>query len=636
MARFTFVRQDAAQRSDSFDDTITPTEANFETNPVTLEDDLNNLRSAIQTLLGKTNWFDVSDRSVEGLDTDLGDLEAKPIICGVDVLTDIAVAAGVAATGTLTGTANFADTETVTIDAKVYTFQTTLTDVDGNVFIGVDLATSLDNLRAAVNLDAGAGSAYAASTTLHPTVSATDTATTVVATAKKQGTFGNTIATTETATNASWGAATLAGGAGDVHVLSVSGSEAPTDTAGVSGGQGAVVAVLATDVGTADLTEEAGANALTPKNLVTLRDAVTKDAIVDASGQEIFGLLQAETGVLQGEAFTDTTKQAQITFVVNNGSDDLVSADGVDIGGLTIEYMYGKRVTLDTLPDNCNWPPKFSDQTASVDVTRQAAYNNQGTTPVDLTTNAILDLEGPGLAWRIRDDLEAVIFEIVEGSAGGTTQFNIPAAVDEFDVDAAINDFLNGASFDTGAAGTTIDIGVTLANNITSGGLLRLLSTGADLSLAAGDELNFTDTYRAGSTWSLVDGVSFADSSAEWDSFETNFGEVSLLNAINQSFTTANFNKTVAVLTSTTTADNDVGGVGGGTNLDVQIHDLSGGSFLTDHDIFLNGQLLRNGADAAANFDVYPGTSLANGQLKFEFTVTAGGNADVITVVSRA
>ena len=116
------------------------------------------------------------------------------------------------AVGTLTGTANFADGETVTIGTKVYTFEDELTDVDGNVHVGADLEASCDNLRAAVNLDATAGTDYALSMTEHPDVSATDTATTVVATAKVAGVGGNAIDTTEGGANASWGAITLEGG----------------------------------------------------------------------------------------------------------------------------------------------------------------------------------------------------------------------------------------------------------------------------------------------------------------------------------------------------------------------------------------------------------------------------------------
>lgn len=117
-----------------------------------------------------------------------------------------------AATATLTFTNQPADTETVTIGAKVYTFQTVLTDVDGNVFIGANLAATIANLTDAINLGAGAGTDYATSTTLNTQVTGVAGATTLVITAKVAGTGGNAIATTETVTNASWGGATMSGG----------------------------------------------------------------------------------------------------------------------------------------------------------------------------------------------------------------------------------------------------------------------------------------------------------------------------------------------------------------------------------------------------------------------------------------
>jgi len=130
---------------------------------------------------------------------------------------DLFESGGVASTGVLTLALNAGNTETVTIDTKVYTFQTVLTDVDGNVLIGATPSDSLDNLIAAINLDpAGAGTLYAASMTLHPTVSAAAGAgDTMDATAKFTGTVGDTIATTETLAGAGnqWGAAVLGGGA---------------------------------------------------------------------------------------------------------------------------------------------------------------------------------------------------------------------------------------------------------------------------------------------------------------------------------------------------------------------------------------------------------------------------------------
>lgn len=117
-----------------------------------------------------------------------------------------------AATGTLTFTGQPANGDTVTIGAKTYTFQTVLTNVDGNVFIGANLAASISNLAAAITLGAGSGTAYAAATTLNTDVTATAGATTLVITAKVGGTSGNSITTTETSANASWGGATMSGG----------------------------------------------------------------------------------------------------------------------------------------------------------------------------------------------------------------------------------------------------------------------------------------------------------------------------------------------------------------------------------------------------------------------------------------
>lgn len=120
----------------------------------------------------------------------------------------------VKATGVLTATANFANAETVTIGTKVYTFQTVLTNVNGNVKIGANLTASLLNLlRAINNLGGTPGTDYADSNEAHTSVSATaSNATTVSLRALTGGTAGNSIATTETCANASFGAATLSGG----------------------------------------------------------------------------------------------------------------------------------------------------------------------------------------------------------------------------------------------------------------------------------------------------------------------------------------------------------------------------------------------------------------------------------------
>jgi len=137
-------------------------------------------------------------------------LAAAPL---TDVPLTINWTESIQATGTLTFTGQPSDTQTVTIGAKTYTFQTVLTNVDGNVFIGATAAASLANLYAAITLGAGSGTAYAAATTAHPTASANaPVGLTMLVWALTGGTGGNALASTTTVTGATWTAATLTGG----------------------------------------------------------------------------------------------------------------------------------------------------------------------------------------------------------------------------------------------------------------------------------------------------------------------------------------------------------------------------------------------------------------------------------------
>jgi hypothetical protein len=144
------------------------------------------------------------------------------------------VAMPVAAGGVLSFSANATNTEDVTIDTKTYTFQTALTDVDGNVLLGATELETLTNLRAAINREPwGAGSVYAALTTKHTTARAElGVGNTMVATSIQVGTAGNAIATTENLLSGQWdNGATMVGGAnGDLaDIASVTQSGANFD-----------------------------------------------------------------------------------------------------------------------------------------------------------------------------------------------------------------------------------------------------------------------------------------------------------------------------------------------------------------------------------------------------------------------
>ncbi len=516
MAR-TFIRQATQiRRSDTYDDTIAPSLANFETNTVSIEDDLNSIRSYLSELrdVQAGNWYDAlaapstfeggAARGVQGVNQDLHDLERKRVLVNAISLADVAVPA----------TQNY-------------------------VVLG------------AGELPANTTAAIGAVTTL------------------------------------------------------------------------GTVAATATTFGAHNLDEVSGSTAISPKNLCSIVDGASRDPIL-SGGRTVYALFQAESST-DGSTITGTTpNRAQLSFVrINAAGDDLEAVPASDIEGKTINYSSVTRKALEDLTEQDFLRGAEIDVPASATVTRQVAYDNQGTTPVDLTTNATLDLEGAGLVWSIRDDLEASLLSVTEGSAGGTTTIALGADVDTFDVNAAVNDFAAGITVQSGGNG--LNLGVV-------DGLIE--SAAGDLRILGAGELLLDDGNRTGSTVATA-GIKLSDTTAEWDAYEAAFGgEVSILAAlVAANAAPTRGAKTYANVTVTTTADNDVGGVGGGTNLDAQLPDMSGGTFLTDYDVFLNGELLRPGADAAANNDYYPGTSLANGQLKFEFTLTIG---DVIAVIPYA
>lgn len=129
--------------------------------------------------------------------------------------------APVKASGTLTASGTMNDGDTVTIADIVYTFKTTLTGASFEVAINGSVANALTNFQKAVNLTGVAGTDYGTGTELHPTVTISAvTATTATLTAKSFGSGSNSINTTETGSNLSFGGSTLSGGvSGNVVVI---------------------------------------------------------------------------------------------------------------------------------------------------------------------------------------------------------------------------------------------------------------------------------------------------------------------------------------------------------------------------------------------------------------------------------
>jgi hypothetical protein len=127
---------------------------------------------------------------------------------------------GAKATGVLTGTDVFSDGETIRIGNITYTMRTALTGGGQpfEVLIGASLAASLDNLKIAINDSGGTeGTEYGVGTYAHPQVTATtNTNTAQTVEARDYGTSFNNLPTSEGCANASWGGTTLSGGVATV------------------------------------------------------------------------------------------------------------------------------------------------------------------------------------------------------------------------------------------------------------------------------------------------------------------------------------------------------------------------------------------------------------------------------------
>ena len=165
-----------------------------------------------------------------------------------------------------------------------------------------------------------------------------------------------------------------------------------------------------------------------------------------------------------------------------------------------------------------------------------------------------------------------------------------------------------------------------------SGGLLLKNSVefadGQSGAAAANGFIAFQDALLTGSSpsWAAFNGtVPLASAKSEWDSFQTNFGQVSLISAINAAKTgTPGSGKATAVRSGGTLAAGSIFTLSGFSHQDV-----ADASRTSQVDVFVNGQLLLSGA---LNANDYTLDSLANNQIKFSFDLE---NDDVVTGIIR-
>jgi hypothetical protein len=471
-------------------------------------------------------------------------------------------------------------------------------------------------------------------------------------------------------------------------ILSVAGSELPAGGLNrkcIAGTSTGLVTALHTGVfGTHALDEVAGDNNINPENLLAVVDASTGDPIL-SSDREVWALLQHESGATDEAAFTDVTPQrAQISFVrVNATHDDIEAVPIADIQDKVINYAFTDRKYLDswTRMDFLRRSPFVDIGPGAVDVTLDAAIDNQGTTPATQATHVY---------WRIADtkvlDFQEStgarnLLEIAPNAAGDEVELN----VDTLDVNvgaSGVVDIDNGVTVDSG--GTPINLGVTAGQIDSGAAALKLLSSGSTVTL---DGVGVVLDGNAGNV--TADGVAldadFTDASHLIQAANAAGAKELLIASRNSGLGAGNLKleadddvsfETAQQTTAIPLDDATAGAISaltggphasisaaikyaidnGGSGLDDVFLFVAAGNYAqganvpaatfnqtgytlamatgvagADMFVFLNGRLLR-GAAAAGTGDVYPGTTPASGDLKFDFPKGIKTNDVILSV----
>lgn len=150
-------------------------------------------------------------------DLELPSFSQAITICNADTDTLYVTTSGpTAASQVLTLTGVGIANETITIGTRVYTLKASVTTTADEILIGATSTATATNICNAINANGLGG--YGTDTTQNTQVWASSSGAVVTVTAHVGGTAGNAIASTETLTAGSWGAATLLGGLDNADV----------------------------------------------------------------------------------------------------------------------------------------------------------------------------------------------------------------------------------------------------------------------------------------------------------------------------------------------------------------------------------------------------------------------------------
>ena len=603
----TFLRSTQIRQSDSYSDAL-EAGSELQSGSTSVESDLNALRSQMKRALGTADWYTAPVASIDGLRTDLSELEDQKVLARVAVLVDVAVSGG----------AN-----------HVLLTAAQAPSINAAIAAGVDGAICAQS--------ANSGGGFAAHELIEVAgANAIDPKNLIII---RDATTGAPITSSDRDV---FGLLQVSSAQGDDAAFSNSSSKisfvrlnsalddleaCPTGDIGGKTINYQYPRRLRLD----DMPEEFWLNGHSFTDHTTQVDVTAQraydnqgDTPVELSTDAVLDLSAAGSWSIRDNAnalvFAVSAGAVEVTGTLDvSGAADFDAAVNID-GGLDVtgaSTLTGAATLSSTLAVT-----GASTLSSTLDVTGAASFGSTldvtgaSTLTGAATLSSTLAVTGASTLSSTLDVTGASTLSStldVTGAASFGSTLDVTGAAD-FDANVNIDGNLAVVGTSTFSGSMTIETDLVVSDE-------TIAQTG-ELTVSATTGLTFG---------AYLDSIPLAVDAADWVSFDAEFpGAASLLSCLVTAKNSSTVTKTFAVVDEAVAADADVGGVAGGANLDAQLPDMTGDASL--YDVFVNGSMLRPGANAGSDNDYYPGTSLANGQLKFEFALSIG---DVICVVSH-
>ena len=413
-------------------------------------------------------------------------------------------------------------------------------------------------------------------------------------------------------------------------ILSAANGETPSLPAAITASSIGAVCAVSASAGAAfqgnELTVSPGDDVFAPRNLCRVYNYDNGEVVEGSNNlNDVYALLQVESTGQDNKAFNDTAsgERVKLSFVVRDYQNNaLVAASPADIGGKAVRFLYTQQIAFQDSSAQLFSSSATADLIGSVDITLSRAVVNQAGLPIPVQASVLWQVAN-GQLFKIQNAAGTKdLFSIQPTSSGNLGSI----ATDSFNF-ATTTPVTSATGLQVATGSQTLNLGV-VPGQVDSASLTLNATGSSNLALKAGQSITFLDGYAASSQYGGA--IALASNTAEYNTFKSTFGAVSILQGIELAAQQARHRSQVAfVVGNLITAGTVLTGVGSSANLTKALPDISMISDTqTNVQVVLNGVALIQGTSSATvGADYYLGPNRQNGEIIFTAEVLRGNLA---------